>query len=43
MVCGTSRHRVEVQDINPTEAGRFSLAVMPKTTRYKHKEEQPLI
>jgi hypothetical protein len=29
-------------DINSTEAGRFSLAVMPETTRYKHKEKRCL-
>jgi hypothetical protein len=30
------------RDINSTEAGRLSLAVMPKTTRYKHKEGRHL-
>jgi hypothetical protein len=32
----------EHRDINSTEAGRLSLAVMPKTTRYKHKEGRHL-
>src|SRR5262249_61471944 len=29
-----------VRDINSTEAGRLSWAVMPETTRYKHQEGQ---
>ena len=32
----------EHRDINSTEAGRLSLAAMPKTTRYKHKEGRHL-
>ena len=31
-----------VRDINSTEAGRLSWAVMPKTKRYKHKEGRHL-
>ena len=31
-----------VRDINSTDAGRRSLAVMPKTARYKHKEGRHL-
>jgi hypothetical protein len=36
---GTGRQRLE---INSPEAGRLSSAVMPKTTRYKHKEGRHL-
>jgi hypothetical protein len=35
-------HLCQHRDINSTEAGRLSLAVMPETIRYKHKEGRHL-
>src|SRR5262249_48616881 len=41
-IAGKKAQLITHRDINSTEAGRLSLAVMPKTARYKHKEGRHL-